>query len=89
MPTPLARARQLAEALAAELAAAGGPGAGDEELLGLLTLCEGAARVLERVSVGAVADLQRRGVFAERGYRSAVTALADLLGWGATRGRAW
>ncbi|MGE3836212.1 MAG: DUF222 domain-containing protein [Acidimicrobiia bacterium] len=80
-PTPLARARHLADALLAELAAVGGPGAGDEELLGLLTVCEGAARLLERVSVGAITDLQRRGVFTERGYRSTVTALADLLGW--------
>ncbi|MGE3255477.1 DUF222 domain-containing protein, partial [Pseudonocardia sp.] len=81
IPDRLAAAHRLLEQAGAELVAAGGPTAGDEELLGLLAVCEGAARVLERVSVGAIADLERRGVFAERGYRSSVTALADLLGW--------
>ena len=52
-----------------------------DEALSVLTLCEGVARRLDRVVVGIVADLVRRGVFAERGYRDAVTALADLLGW--------
>ncbi|MGE3284704.1 MAG: DUF222 domain-containing protein [Pseudonocardia sp.] len=86
-PAPLARARQLAAALLAELATAGGPGGGNEELLGLLRVCEGVTRGVERTSIGVLADLQRRGVFTERGYRSAVTAmtavtaLADLLGW--------
>ena len=76
----LAGAARLLEQAGAELAAIGAAGAGEDELLGLLTVCEGAVRVLERVSIGAVADLERRGVFAERGYRSTVTALTDLLG---------
>ncbi|MEU7814890.1 DUF222 domain-containing protein [Pseudonocardia sp. NPDC049154] len=42
---------------------------------------EKARRGLDRVVVDAVADLQRRGVFAERGYRSPTGALGDLLGW--------
>lgn len=54
---------------------------GDEELLAVLGLCEGATRRLDRVVVEAVAGLERRGVFTERGYRSAAGALADLLGW--------
>ncbi|MGE0298962.1 hypothetical protein, partial [Pseudonocardia sp.] len=77
----LAQVRQLAEALLAELSAMAGASAGDDELLGLLSVCEVLTRGAERVSVGAIADLERRGVFAERGYRSTVTALADLLGW--------
>ncbi|MGE0844562.1 DUF222 domain-containing protein, partial [Pseudonocardia sp.] len=81
IPDRLAAAHRLLEQAGAELAAVCGPAAGDEELLGLLSVCEGAVRMLERVSVGAIADLERRGVFAERGYRSTVTALADLLGW--------
>jgi 5-methylcytosine-specific restriction protein A len=56
-------------------------GATDEELVALLGLCEGAARRLDRVTVDAVADLERRGVFAARGYRTTASALADLLGW--------
>ncbi len=39
------------------------------------------ARRLDRVTVAAVAALERRGAFAERGYRSAAAALTDLLGW--------
>ncbi len=58
-----------------------GPGAGDDELLSVLTLCEGVARRLDRVVVDAVADLERRGVFTQRGYRNPAGALADLLGW--------
>jgi hypothetical protein len=77
----LAAAHQLLEQAVAQLAAAAGPAAGDDELLAVLTECEAAGRRLERLSVGAIADLERRGVFAERGYRNTVTAVADLLGW--------
>lgn len=80
-PALLARLRQLAEALLAELAAAGDVGWGDDDLLDLLRVGEGITRGVERASIGAMSDLERRGVFAERGYRSTVTALADLLGW--------
>ncbi|ODU05329.1 MAG: hypothetical protein ABS81_07865 [Pseudonocardia sp. SCN 72-86] len=76
----LDNAHDLLRQAVAELTAASGA-AGDDELLATLTVCEGATRLLEQLTVGAIADLQRRGVFAERGYRSAVTALADLLGW--------
>jgi hypothetical protein len=31
--------------------------------------------------VSRIADLQRRGTFGERGYRSPAAALVDLLGW--------
>ena len=37
-------------------------------------------RQLDQVTVAAVAGLDRDGVFAERGYRSAVQALGYLLG---------
>ncbi len=53
----------------------------DAELVSVLTLCEGVTRRLDRVTVDALAVLERRGVFAERGYRSASAALSDLLGW--------
>jgi 5-methylcytosine-specific restriction protein A len=79
--TPLVAAHRLLQEAAVELTTASRPGTDADELLSVLTMCEGAARVLERVSVAAITALQRRGVFAERGYRSAVTALADLLGW--------
>lgn len=54
---------------------------GDAELLGVLTRCETAVRRLDRVTVAAVAGLERRGLFAARGYRSSAAALSDLLGW--------
>ena len=72
--------RLLTEAVDA-LSTAAGPAATDDELLSMLTLCKGAARRLDRLVVGAVAELERRGTFAERGYKSAAVALADLLGW--------
>jgi hypothetical protein len=53
----------------------------DTELVSVLTLCEGVTRRLDRVAVDAVAVLERRGAFAERGYKSASAALSDLLGW--------
>ncbi|MFB9745495.1 DUF222 domain-containing protein, partial [Pseudonocardia sulfidoxydans] len=80
-PDRLDAAHRLLQQAMAELTAASGPAAGDDDLLSALTVCEGAARLLERLSVAAIAALQRRGVFTERGYRSTVTALGDLLGW--------
>lgn len=53
----------------------------DDELVSLLTVCEGVARRLDRITVDAVAALDRRGTFIERGYRSTAGALGDLLGW--------
>ncbi|MBN9100982.1 MAG: DUF222 domain-containing protein [Pseudonocardia sp.] len=51
----------------------------DTELLAALTVGEGARRRLDRLTVHAVATLQRRGAFGERGYRTAAAALTDLL----------
>ena len=53
----------------------------DAELVALLSTCESVVRRLDRATVDAVAALDRRGVFAEHGYRSPVQALSDLLGW--------
>ena len=53
----------------------------DAELVALLGTCESVVRRLDRATVDAVAALDRRGVFAEHGYRSPVQALSDLLGW--------
>ena len=39
------------------------------------------SNLLDRLAVDGVAELERRGVFAERGYRSPAGALGDLLGW--------
>jgi len=79
--TPLAHAHRLAVEALEELDAAASRTAGETELLSVLTLAEGLSRQLDRVMVGALADLGRRGTFAERGYRSAVTALEHLVGW--------
>ena len=53
----------------------------DVNLVALLTRCENATRRLDRTTVSTVAALERRGVFAEKGYKSSAAALADLLGW--------
>jgi hypothetical protein len=79
--TPVATAhRLLTEAVDALTAAVAG-GATDAELLSVLTLNEGLARRLDRLTVAAVAVLERRGAFADRGYASPAAALGDLLGW--------
>ena len=80
-PTGLAAAHRLLKQAVEALRAAAGPVAGDDELIFLLTLCEGAARQLDQVTVDAVAALERRGTFAGRGYKSTAGALGDLLGW--------
>ena len=79
--TPLALAQRLLVQALDAVRAAVGPGASDDELVSVLSLCEGVARQVDQVTVGVVADLERRGVFAERGYKSTTGALADLLGW--------
>jgi hypothetical protein len=73
-------ARRLFAQVAA-LRAAAGPAASEAELLGVLTVGEGVRRALEQAGVAALADLERRGTFSERGYRSSAAALGDLLGW--------
>ena len=71
--------RLLVQAADALLDAAGS--SSDAELVALLSTCESVVRRLDRATVDAVAALDRRGVFAEHGYRSPVQALSDLLGW--------
>ncbi|MBC3191845.1 DUF222 domain-containing protein [Pseudonocardia sp. C8] len=72
--------RLLTEAITA-LDEAAGPAGSDDELLSVLTLCEGAVRRLDRVTVATIATLERRGTFTERGYRTPAAGLADLLNW--------
>lgn len=79
--TPLAHAHHLLEEAVDALRTAAGAGAADDELLSALTMCEGVRRRIDQITVAAVGVLGRRGVFVERGYRSPVLALADLLGW--------
>ncbi len=79
--SPVAAAHRLLSNGAVALADVCGPATCDDTLLSALTVCEGVVRRLDRVVVGVVADLLRRGAFAERGYRNAVTALSDLMGW--------
>ena len=75
----LAIARRLLDEAAEALSAVAESGA-DAELLSALTACEEMSRRLDRITVEAVAALSRRGVFAERGYKSPVAAVADLTG---------
>src|SRR4051812_24554476 len=79
--TPVGAAHRLLTEAVDELAAIGTPAAAAEDLLAVLTISGGVARRLDQIVVGVVADLLRRGTFAERGYRNAVTAVADLMGW--------
>src|SRR5947199_4457125 len=79
--TPLAAAQRLLTEAVDALAHATGPAADDAELIGVLTLTEAIHRRTDQAGVAALAHLQRRGSFAERGYRNPATALADLLGW--------
>jgi hypothetical protein len=78
--TALAIAHRLLEQAADAVSALAESGS-DDDLIAVLGLCEGATRRLDRAVVDAVAALERRGVFAERGYRSTAGALRDLLGW--------
>jgi hypothetical protein len=76
----LASAHRLLTQAVGEVNAVAASG-GDDELIALLKLCEGAARQLDRAVVETVARLQPRGFWAERGYTSPASALSDLLGW--------
>lgn len=77
---PVDTAREhLTEALAS-LRAACGPSASADDLVAVLAMSEETRRALDRLMV-ATADLQRRGTFGERSYRSPAGALSDLLGW--------
>ena len=76
----LAAADRLLDQAVGALAGVAGSGR-DDELVALLSVCEAAARRLDRVTVQAVAALDRRGTLAERGYSCPARALADLLGW--------
>jgi hypothetical protein len=72
--------RFLTEAIEA-LTTAADTGATDAELLSVLTFCEGLTRRLDHLTVSTISALQRRGAFAERGYKSPAAALSDLLDW--------
>src|SRR5689334_24848056 len=78
---PLQVASRLFAQAVASLREAAGPAASEADLLGVLTVGEGVRRGLDRAGVAALADLERRGTFGERGYRSSAAALGDLLGW--------
>ncbi len=61
----------------------------DAELVAVLSRCEAAVCRLDEVTVSAVAGLERRGAFAERGYRTSAAAPSDLLGWERPEARRW
>ena len=78
--SPLAAAQRLfAQAVDALRGVADAGSAG--ERVSVLRLCEATARQLDQVTVATVAGLDREGVFADKGYKSAAQALSDLLGW--------
>src|SRR5688572_14947987 len=80
--SPVATAHRLLTEAVEQLSAAAESGAaGDAELLSALTICEGVTRRLDRLTLTTISTLQRRGAFAERGYKSTAAALGELLGW--------
>ena len=79
--SPVATVHQgLVEALDELRASVGTGGATDDDLFAALRSCGGVLRRVEVITVDAIATLVRRGAFAERGYRSAASALVDLTG---------
>jgi 5-methylcytosine-specific restriction protein A len=62
------------------LRAATGCAAPEEQRVAGLGVCESLTRQLEQLQIELVAGLVHDGVFEARGYRSAVQAVADLLG---------
>jgi hypothetical protein len=86
--SPVADAHRLLVEAADALAAAAESGAAtDAELLSALTVCVGVTRRLDRLTLATISTLQRRGTFADRGYKSTAGALSDLLGWEAFEAR--
>ena len=79
--TALALAHRLVAQAVDAVRGAAGPSASADELMSVLTLCEGVVRQMDQVTMDTVAGLERRGAFSERGYRSSAAAVADLLGW--------
>lgn len=67
--------------LDAALAAASDPGVSEDEALAELRNYGAGVRRLEYRGVELIAGLDRRSVFASRGYRSTIDAVADMLGW--------
>jgi hypothetical protein len=76
---PVAAAIRLLHEAADALDAAGGLGAGADELIAALVASERMARRMDRVAVALVAALDRQGVFAERGYKSPVRRRTGLV----------
>src|SRR5690242_12103015 len=67
--SPSAAAQRLL-AQAADVLVEVAASSSDAELVTLLTTCKSVVRRLDRVTVNAVAALERRNVFAEKGYKS-------------------
>ncbi|MCE3551542.1 13E12 repeat family protein, partial [Pseudonocardia sp. RS11V-5] len=79
LPSPIADAWGLLDQAVDALVAATGPGAAASELVQTLRVRESVTRRLEQLGVQVVAELDRRGTFAEHGYASPTRALQDLL----------
>ncbi|MGI5133142.1 hypothetical protein ACQEVB_40515 [Pseudonocardia sp. CA-107938] len=49
--------------------------------LAALLVLEGVSRQVDRAKVAAIAAVERDGTLSEKGYRTTVAGLKDLLGW--------
>jgi hypothetical protein len=86
MSDRVAAARDRLQEAVDELRALIHAATGDEQLA-VLSAVEAGQRSLDQVSVAALAAIDRDGVFARHGYRSAAGALGDLLRWDPRRAR--
>jgi len=71
---PLAQAARLIEQAAALINASADP-------LAALLVAEGGSRLIDRVKVAQIAAVEREGSLTEKGFKTTVGGLKDLLGW--------
>jgi 5-methylcytosine-specific restriction protein A len=71
---PLAQAGRLIEQAAALLDSSTDP-------LAALLVAEGGSRLMDRVKVSQIAAVDRDGSPTEKGYKTALAGVKDLLGW--------
>ncbi len=71
---PLAQAVRLLEQAAALINSSPDP-------LAALLVAEGGSRLMDRTKIAQIASIDRDGSFAEKGYKTTIGGLKDLLGW--------
>jgi hypothetical protein len=75
--SPLAQAARLIEQAAALLDSSTDP-------LAALLVAEGGSRLMDRAKIAQIAAIDRDGSLVEKGYKTTLAGLKDLLGWATT-----